>query len=317
MRRSLPCLLLLLTACHSRIAYPPGGYPYPEHVTGKDTNFYFYPIRNKIPRLDSFRDAMVYESYRAVEEPNLSLRPMPTDVFRFNYGTALGGSSTFISLTRKEITVKIGIPTEEYLNLPDTGRLTPLERRLVHLLDWSYPLDDTSRHHSVWRQRYLDSMGRLYPQLYDPAYYLALETKEYKHLKPIFTYTSKKIPITTATFDHLVKGFNEAGYWHLPHEMPCQFPTLDGWGYSLEANTAHQYNYVVAGSCDDEGRPFDSACQELVRYAGLEKKIYLTPNWEADTVRKPLVIQNVQLQEVTEPKPKKPKHHPIKTPHPN
>jgi hypothetical protein len=308
---------LLLTACHSRIAYPPGGYPYPEQVADKDTSFYYYPIRNKFPRLDSFRDAMVYESYRALDEPNLSLRPMPTDVFRFTYGTALGGGTTLVSLTPNEITVKIGKLTDEYLNLPDTGRLTPLERRLVHLLDRNYPLDDTSRHHSLPRQHYLDSMGRLYPQLYDPAYYLALEAKEYKHSKPIYTYTSKKIPITTATFDHLVKGFNDAGYWHLPHELPCQFPPMDGWGYSLEANTARQYNYVVAGSCDDKGRAFDSACQELVRYAGLEKMIHLIPDWRADTTRKPIVIEDVQLEDVKEPKPQKPKHQPIKTPLPN
>ncbi len=262
-------LILLLVACHPGIKYPPGGYPYPEHVADKDTSFYYYPIKNKIPRLDSLRDAMVSLMFKAYNEPNLSLRPMPSDVFRFTYGTALSRGVTLISLTPKEITVKIGTPTDEFEHLPDTGRLTPLERRLVHLLDWSYPLDDTSRHHSISRLHYLDSMGRLYPQLYSPAYYLSLEAKEYKHSRPIYTYTCKKIPITDSAFDHLVKGFNDAGYWRIALDVPCSETPFDGDGFTLEANTASQYNLVSGSSCSDadSGR-FKQACQELIHYAG-------------------------------------------------
>jgi hypothetical protein len=247
---------------------------------------------------------------------------MPNDVFRFTYGTALSRNITLISLTPNEITVKWGTPTAEYYSLPDTGRLTAIERQLVNLLDRNYPLDDTSRHHSVWKRHYLDSMGRLYPQLYNPTYYLALEAKEYKHSKPIYTYKSKKIPITPPIFAHLISGFNAAGYWRSPLDVACSDYPFDGDGFTLEANTALQYNFVRGGSCSDaDSGHFKHACLELIRYAGLKNLIW-DETAPGDTVKKPFIIDDVQLQDVKE-EPSEPKKHrkrhptPVKTLPPN
>jgi hypothetical protein len=45
-------MALTFASCGARTHYPAGGYPYPEHFTEKDTNFYFYPVRDKFSRQD-------------------------------------------------------------------------------------------------------------------------------------------------------------------------------------------------------------------------------------------------------------------------
>jgi hypothetical protein len=313
-------LLLLLAACHSRISYPPGGYDYPKHPTGKDTELYYYPIKDKESRKDSMWDAKTYQDWLTIGEPNLSLRPMQSDVFRFIYGEALDQTIYIIRMTPVELLVRIGTPTEECPTFADTNRLDPLERHLIRILDKNYPLDEKQPHRSALKQHYLDSMGHLYPQLYDPAYYIALRNKAYPHIKPWYTFSSKTIRLSPHDFVHLISVINASGFWHLPYNMPCQFRPMDGWGYSLEANTSSRYNYVSAAMCGDSTTSaFDSACQELVRYAGLEKKIHLIWNktMRADSARKPLVVQDVQLEDVKEPRKPRRHHRRLKTLPPN
>jgi hypothetical protein len=317
MTRSLPFYgFLLITACHSRDIFPAGGYPYPKHISDKDTNFYFYPIRNKISRSDSFHDALAFMSYRELSEPNLSIKPMAEDEFRLTYQPALGPGPLIIAITKDSIIVKQGSPTDEYMRLYEGIQLDTLEQRLVKLLDNNYPLDDTSAHHSPGRRHYLDSMGRRYPKLYDPVYYRFLLDKEFAHTKPLFTYTRKSIKTKQEDFDHFVALLNASGYWHLPITMPCPEAGFDGWGYTLEANTVLQYNNVSDASCGADTSQFTKACQSLIDFAGLEKKIKMFYGGPSDTTaRKPIIVEDIKLEDVKEPNQPKPKK--LKTPHPN
>jgi hypothetical protein len=269
--------LILLSACHLKSHYPSGGYPYPKHFAAKDTNFYFYPVRDKFSRSDSIRDAFAYISYREMDEPNLSLSPMPSAVFRLTYDEVMGHGPTVIVLTRDSLIVKLGHYTDEYYKLPDTSRLDTLERRLIKLLDRHYPLDkvstDTSMH-ARWRKHYLDSMGRRYPQLYDPQYYYTLMEKELAHSKPLFTYTRQSKKISDSDFHRFVNLLNASDFWHLPPECPCS-DFNDSWGFTLEANTATKYNMAEQCMCDADTTRFKYACQELIRLAGLDKKIHV------------------------------------------
>jgi hypothetical protein len=316
MTRSLPFYgLLLITACHSPAHYPAGGYPYPENLSGKDTSLYYYPIKDKESRRDSMWDALTNADWRAIGEPNLSLRPMSTDVFRFLYSEALNQTLYIVTMTPTQLSVRICRPNDTYGNLPDTSLLDTLERRLIRVLYKNYPLDEKDPRMLPLKRHYIDSMGRLYPQLYDPAYYIKLRNKEYPHSKPWYTFTIKTIPLKPADFKHLITVINESGYWHLPFKFPCEDPPMDGWGYQLEANTVYQYNFVGAGSCDPDTSAFTKACQELVHYAGLDDKIQLVTKIDPQTHREPVVVEDVQLEDVKEPN--QPKRKKIKTPHPN
>ncbi len=308
---------LVAIACHSPMSYPSGGYPYPIEVSGDDTQFYCYPIKDKEPRRDSMRDALNFVFWQSAGEPNLSLHPMPSDMFRLVYSEALNPTTYIIRLTPAKMIVKICTPTEEFEHLPDTNRLNPLDRRLIKILERNYPIDDTIHNRSPGKRHYLDSMGRLYPQLYNPVYYVATSDKEYQHDKPLFTFTSRTINLKPVEFQNLIEIINHSGFWRLPYRMPCEDPPFDGYGYILEANTAHQYNYVGAASCDPDTGSFAKACQALVNFAGLQRKIHLVWNPATDTTRhaKPIIVEDVQLEDVKEPRHPKPHHS--KKPRPN
>ena len=104
-------------------------------------DFYFYPVRNILSRRDSIRNALVYMSFRALDEPNISLRPMPADIFRLTYDEALSRDITIITITPNEIVVKSGKPSDEYNQLPDTSRPDTAEYRLQFAYsDRYYPI---------------------------------------------------------------------------------------------------------------------------------------------------------------------------------
>jgi hypothetical protein len=276
MPKGLIYITLFLLACHSSVKYPPGGYDYPEVVADKDTNFYYCPLKKILSRSDSFRETYTYKYYRQFDEPNLSLRPMPAAIFRFVYSPALG-SPVIITLTQNEIIVKKAVPRNDsgLQIFPDTNLLTPIERRHIALLDRNFPIDE-KRHRSPRRQHYVDSMGRLYPQLYDVAYYSLLRDKEYANTVYYYTYTTKKIKLSPTRFEQLVRQINASGYWQLPLSLPCKEYGFDGMGFSLEANTPVKYNLVGDGSCVMDSIPlFGRACQALVHEALMDKEIQL------------------------------------------
>src|SRR5689334_3824860 len=70
----LATLVITNTGCKNSINYPEGGYDYPKKV--EDSNYYYYPFQNVFSRRDSFWNGLMYVSYKAFDEPNLSLRPM-------------------------------------------------------------------------------------------------------------------------------------------------------------------------------------------------------------------------------------------------
>ncbi|MBN8853981.1 MAG: hypothetical protein BGO55_10325 [Sphingobacteriales bacterium 50-39] len=171
-------IILLLAGCHSAttIKYPPGGFGYPEHPLDGDTNFYYYPIRELESRRDSFRESYDYDYFQSAREPNLSIRPQPVPTFRLSYGVPLG-TDYIIALTPEYITVKTPAHySDECMALPDTSRLTPMERYHYHILHYNFPIEPTAKR-SPWKQHWLDSLGTVYPALHDVKYYSYLWNK--------------------------------------------------------------------------------------------------------------------------------------------
>ena len=314
-------LILLLASCTSRAKFPPGGYDYPKHVADKDTNLYYYPTKNIQSRRDSFYDAYMYMFYKAMDEPNLSLKPLPAPVFRFLYEGYINPNHYIFTLTQNEITVKklYNYDSSRISSFPDTNRLTPLERLHIKILDRDFPIDKKSPHRSPRRQAWLDSMGRVYPQLCDPAYYASLGEKEGMFVYHHYNYTVKTVKITPETFHRLVEQINASGYWQFPPKTPPddeKFDVFDAAGYILEANTPQKYNMVEGCLCGgDSIRRIESILDELAKAAKMDKEI-IGDTTRSDTIRRTLIVDDVQLEDVKEPK--KPKHrHPVKTPHPN
>jgi hypothetical protein len=275
-------LVIALCGCSSIVRYPPGGYNYPDFVSKSDSDNYFLPIKNIVPRKDSLLYIQTHYLYQSFDEPNLSIKPIGADRFRLFYGGGLNWP-VVITLTPDEIVVKTCKSGSPYPP-EDLGQLTELERFHYRILEYRYPIDESLRR-TVFKKN-LDSLINLYPQLRSPAYYSYLLNKAIARKNWHFVYAENRISISLRQFKYLVNLIDSAGYWTLPYSIGCSEVANDAGGFTLEANTATKYNVVTRVECADSAMKFAMACQELVNYAHMGNKVYLSYGMP-DSVRLP------------------------------
>jgi len=286
LRNEILYIALLSLGCHSASTtkYPPGGFSYPESFSDKDTNFYFYPLRSLLSRSDSFRDAGDTTFYRDMHEPNLSIRPQPSPTCRLTYfdsykvpGRPYRGP-VIITLTPDHITIKEvdSVDTTcSYKNPP----LTALEEGHLRLLRHRFPIESNGKRRTIV-QHYLDSLGRIYPQLHDVTYYRYLETKAFTQISPCFFYKEREIKISPAQFDTLITGINASGFWQLPHEIKCEQSWTESFTIFMEANTPGKYKVIKTDWCTNDTLPYRKAWQKLVRHARMDDWVHLEAQQE-------------------------------------
>jgi len=301
MRTSFYLITIFLLSCTSPSHHPPGGYPYPLKVLTSDTDYYFLPIREPLPKNDSLLYVNGNYLYRMFHEPNLSIRYLGQDEYRLTYEAAIL-YPTIIVLTPGKIVVKHetgGLPyPPENENLLDS-----LERFHYWILKRGYPLNEY--HGLPARKKYYDSLIKVYPQLLSPAYYQYLLKKAVDpHAEP-FTYYERTYPITDSQYRYLSNLIDSSGYWRLPYSIGCKPENIpfDGDGFTLEANTRDRYNIVSRSGCAaDSGQALARACQQLVKFAHKDDSIILIgdpDSHRSDTAK--LITVPVQMEEVHEP----------------
>ncbi|MES2775266.1 MAG: hypothetical protein V4722_13845 [Bacteroidota bacterium] len=269
MRLFSTLVLLFLFSCNPPIEYPPGGYDYPKELKGEDTNFYYLPIRQTVSRRDSFRTALSYLFFRALKEPNLSIKPMVNETIRVEYFSAFG-EFIIISLSENMLTIKKGDDSGGVYD-EVTSRLTVVENNNLSFLHRYFPVDTTGR--PDWKKKYMDSMTKEFPELLDPNYYKRLLLKQMV-LNTKFTFETTKRNVSTPVFHSLIKELNASGFWSMPYEVEkeCGDAPMDGDGFTIEVNTKTKYQVVNYSDCYDTAR-FTKACQRLFNMAGLGKEI--------------------------------------------
>jgi hypothetical protein len=171
------------------------------------------------------------------------------------------------------------------------------------------------RDYTAWpkRKHYVDSMIAADPLRNNPSWYLAM-VKKANTRNPLWHYALKKQSVTSKQYADFTRLLNRSQYWQMPPVYSCSEEIADGDYFSLEANTPQKYNFVSGPSCDNDSSDYYKAAEMLIRYAGLDKKISLIWTSKQDTTtRKPLVVYDVQLEDV-KPEPPKSKHrkHPQK-----
>ena len=254
------------------ISYPKGGYDYPNPTEVTDTSFLVYPVKNLLTPRDSFRQAYYgYYWAKAFNEQNLSIKYQGSDVFRFELRSVFG-KDIIITLTQNLIVVKEIVKGDCY-PVEDLNNLTPLESDHLYFLNNKFPLNREIT--SERSQHRIDSLVKLYPELLDPKYYKYLLDKSINRETEKFEYKEKKIAIKSKKFIELVESINSSGFWKLPPQLECDIDVLDGYAFTLEANTKNKYNFVSSGNCTTTQDKFKKACQEIINCAKLDKKIRL------------------------------------------
>jgi hypothetical protein len=295
MKFLIPIFCILCISCTSEIKYPEGGFEYPKNVADKDTNWFFYPIKDSIPKLDSIYQSYAYKYYQGYDEPNLSINTLQNETFRLTYLPARG-KEFIITVTEKTITIKEGnfaIRRNE-----DSTHISSIEKLHYDILKLYFPIDDTTGKRPNTKE-YLDSMSKRYPELLNADYFRNLYEKILIENNEKSNYVLTKISISKEQFNSLIQQINKSGYWALPYQLPCNDPPFDGHGYFFEANTKKKYNIVSRGSCDQNNQ-LDSACQKLIQLAGVGEQINLIPT-------RKIGVEDMPLENFKE-KPIKKKH---------
>jgi hypothetical protein len=125
-------MTFLFLKCQTPFKYPEGGYGYPGNVSNSDTSFYYYPLKDIEPKTAAFYDSYAYLFYQPFDEPNLSIKPQPKEIFRLSFNAALG-KSVIITFAEDGIIVKTGSPGNMYSE--DTSQLTGIEKFHLNLLN--------------------------------------------------------------------------------------------------------------------------------------------------------------------------------------
>lgn len=282
-------------ACNDSIKYPYGGYDYPKHVADKDTNFYYYPVKDIMPKLDSLRYSVAYLNLKQFNEPNLSLRYLNQDIFRLQYSAPLGGFY-IITVTKNSIQIKKPIPNDELFF--DENRLSQTEQQIYRIISYNYPYNNLRG----YKKRLVDSLKIANPKLLQPEYFLHLTKKAFKYIDPEKAYAITSIKITVNDFRHIAETINKLGYWKMPYVFSCKNYPMDGYSCILEANTKYKYNFVSITSCEDSSEQrnnFLKAGQEIINYAHLENEFFLWKDENmTDITSNNVVIPDMQLEDI-------------------
>lgn len=261
------------------IRFPSGGHSYVKEVPVTEHNNYFYPIKYLLSRKDSLENAFYLPYfYSAFDEPNLSIRPTASPIFRLTFQSSYIGYVAVITLTDDKIIVKekkTGHPNP----YPDPDKLNSLEREHLLLLKRYYPVGEYSEISN--RKKLLDSIGLVYPKLHDPKYYFLLLDKSKAFDADSFMYITWTIPISQKLYRTLIDSFNQSGYWKMNYwERGCLGKTMHSDDFSLEAATPEKFQIVNFAECP-EPPAFQRACEYLMR-AG---KVHLSFERYQDSMR--------------------------------
>jgi hypothetical protein len=272
--------LLLLYGCDSKVKYPDGGYEYPKNVSVKDSNLYFYPIKDVESKKYAFGDYYSYLLYQWFEEPNLSIKPFAYDIFRITYEDAFGDRKIII-LRDGLLTVKEG--NTDGLYEDGTIQLDSIEQLHLRLLDRFFPIEEIDRK-SKYR-KYLDSMTNAFPALLDPGYYHKLYEKSFIKTTKKFKYKTSNVALSGKEYASLIKELNESGFWTLPYVLECaqQYDIADGDLFTFEANTQHKYQFVRVYGCPNNETRFTILCQKIIHLAKLDREVDLIWKESVDT----------------------------------
>lgn len=253
-------------------------------------------------RRDSFRlieDSLIFAAF---DEQNLSIAPAVSPVFRLYYGSRIG--ATIVTLTKDQLIVKTDTGSG-YAYRFDSSGVDSVAIKRMRFIERNY-----GRDYTAWpkRKHYVDSMIAADPLRNNPSWFLAM-VKKANTRNPFWHYALKRQSVTLKQYEDFIRLLNRSHYWQMPPVYSCSTEIADGDYFSLEANTPQKYNFVSGPSCDNDSSDYYKASEMLIRYAGLDKKFSLIWASKQDTAkRKPLIVEDVQLEDVKQEPRKKNKH---------
>jgi hypothetical protein len=280
-----PILVTLILSCKEgnlkAVDFPEGGYQYPVQIDSSDKLTYIYPLKDLLPRKDSFSISYYfYFLFKSFNEPNLSITPTEQPVFRLIYQPGFSRYTAILTIQEDKIIVK-ELETGYAMPYKNEEQLDSLEKKHLWLFESFFPIDEYKG--NKYRKLYLDSIINIYPQLLSVDYYKQLMMKASSFGSEAFTYKAREIPITKRKYRYFVNLINQSGYWKMkPLNKDCPGMTTHPSGYILEAATQRRYNYVSFISCTNSSQ-LEEVCNELISYSKVAEN---ERNWHKELQKK-------------------------------
>lgn len=268
-----PILVTLILSCKEGnlkpVDFPEGGYQYPVQIDSSDKSTYIYPLKDLLPRKDSFSISYYfYFLFKSFDEPNLSIIPPEQPVFRLIYQHGFSRYTAILTIQEDKIIVK-ELETGYAMPYKNEEQLDSLEKKHLWLFESFFPIDEYKG--NKYRKLYLDSTINIYPQLLSVEYYKQLMMKASSFGSETFTHKKREILISKTAYRQLVNRINATGYWKMkPINKDCPGMTTHPSGYILEAATPRRYNYVSFISCTNSSQ-LEEVCKELIKYSKVDE----------------------------------------------
>jgi hypothetical protein len=209
--------------------------------------------------------------YKSFQESNLSLKPESKAKFRLISGSY---PAIIIIITESELIIKQSKSGSVY-PYTDQNKLTKSEYEDLNFLTYNYPLKKKNLSKYEWRNKWLDSLVVVRPELLSAKYYLTLLEKGKTFGEDKFTYNTKRVSISHTTFRKIIDTINASGYWSHSYQVPCNSHPNDASSYILEANTPEKYNVVRVDDCENNPSPIAVVFQNLFNLAGVRDKAHI------------------------------------------
>ena len=275
----LVSVIFLVASCNSKsdnlsaFVFPSGGFSYPEFVSIQDSAFYIYQYKDSLSPLDSLDAANFGEHFlSSFDEPNLSIQPGETVVFRFTYQDN-SRYPIIINVTPTKIVVKEGKSGWLYPGF-DIEKLTIDEKEKLICYEW-YLRTGHKKMNNPLLKPYLDSLFDRYPKMGSVEAFVALRKKAEIPKPSKFDYKKSIVHISERQFEELALEISNSGFWRMAKDEWCKNVPMDYTSLTLEVNTPKQYKIVTYPSCPDDTSKLILAFQKIVDLARLNNKIEL------------------------------------------
>ena len=245
-------------------------FDYPDLTNKNDTDILAYQLKSILTPQDSFTQVTYGMAYlKKFNEPNLSLRPLSSETFRFFYDP-WKGPALEIRFNVTEMTIKIGTKGI-VVPILNKNKLDSTERFKLNFLEWNH--FSKKDKFSIKRMKYYDSITKAHPELLSTKYYKSLYDKalDFDSLK--FKYQEKKIKFTQQQYCDLIDSLNHTEFSKLPWKVTYPAEVADGGGYIFEANSRDKYKMVICYGLPIDSLKLTSFCRHLIKLANLERKI--------------------------------------------
>jgi hypothetical protein len=220
----------------------------------------FFPIEFSVERGDSIILYNQTAYLKAINENKIYGCRQNSDIIRLTYWRAFN-EDVMIRVTPDSVIVKYDVEAVADLSVYNMTKLSQKEAELFELKD---QYDFLIR---IAETKEADSLGRLYPKIFDSSYFESLHRKIYEPNFVQHHLQMQKFKIRNSEFKKLLETINHSDFWSMNNFINA-FAGLDGSSFFLEVSSEKRYKFVYAWEPEGE---LKDVCRLFLKYTDIKE----------------------------------------------